>query len=153
LQASRVLSNHSYCLVAILVFSLIGWWQSRPAVAAVYECKAINGSIVLTNKPKGFRGCVRIETFTPSPQVNGAPPSPLATTQGGEQQDGPAMPIPTPLPLPPEGMQAGGPVDQSSAPSDPSSAPCPPGINPLSPLSGGRCTSTSPETPVTGQGP
>jgi hypothetical protein len=151
LQTSLLLPNPSYFIIAVLLFSLTGWWQIAPAVAVVYECKGINGSIVLTDKPKGFQGCVLIETFTPSPKVTGAQPSTPMRSQAGEEQVSPAIPFSTPPPLPPhpslaEGMQGNGPAGPSSASSDHESAPCPPGINPLNPLSGGRCTPTAPET-------
>ncbi|HJR75796.1 MAG TPA: hypothetical protein VJ805_02450 [Nitrospiraceae bacterium] len=157
MQISRVLSNRLYCyLIAILVFSLIGWWQRQPAVAAVYQCKALKGSIVLTDKPKGFQGCILIQTYTPSPKVNGLQSSTPMRTQGGEEQDSPATPFavpPPPHPSFPEGMQGNGPAGQSSASSEHDSAPCPPGINPLNPLSGGGCTPTTPETPATAHEP
>ena len=37
------------------------------AGAAVYECKGKNGVKVLTDRPKGLRGCVQIQTLAPSP--------------------------------------------------------------------------------------
>jgi hypothetical protein len=158
LQISLVLPNHSYFrLVAVLVFSLIGWWQIQPATPAVYECKARNGSIVLTDKPKRFQGCVLIETFTPSPKINGAQPLTPMRSQA-EEEPNPAMPFSPPPPLPPhppflEGTQDSSSAGQPSASSDHDSAPCPPGINPLNPLSRERCTSTPSETPPAAHDP
>ena len=80
---------------AIVLFGLI----ESPAdttKAAVYECKGANGSKVLTDRPKGFQGCVMIETLAPSPSGTGAsqPGSPLS-----QEQDNSDPPVPGPQPM------------------------------------------------------
>lgn len=117
--------------------------------AAVYECKGANGSKVLTDRPKGFQGCVMLETLAPSPSGTGASQPGFSPSQ---EQDGSVPPVPVPQPMlphlspgrmPHEPVELGSVSDQSSQSSGQESQPCRPGINPLNPLARGHCASAA----------
>ena len=141
---------------AIVLFCLIQL-PADPVIAAVYECKGINGSKVLTDRPKGLQGCVIIETLAPSPST-GAARTEAPTL--GQSQDNPAASVPFPVipqsppqPMPHEPIQAGNASDQSTSSSGQESKPCPPGINPLNPLARGHCSPGASPSPDATQEP
>ena len=138
-------------LLALLVDCTVG-----PVAAEVYECRGADGKTVLTNRPKGLRGCVLVETLTPS--VPGRGGSPPATHRADPGQEEP-MPLPVPLPVPPWPPQGMPEAHSPDVPDTPAAdakvgddSPCLPQVNPLNPLSGRACPpaaadSAKPETP------
>ena len=160
MKISLALQNRPYSrLIVIVLFSLAGSWAADPVTAAVYECKGDNGSKVLTDRPKGLRGCVLIETLAPFPSGNGAPSS--DSRMPSQAQDDQALsgsPLPQTPQLPPrpaslEPTQSGGQADQPAASPGRESRPCPPGINPLNPLTRGHCAPDAPHSPGATQEP
>lgn len=132
----------AFRLVAIVLFSLAGWWLVDSAAAAVYECKGDNGSIVLTDRPKGLRGCVLIETLAPSPSsksVHASESQVLPQLQDDQALS--AIPIPQIPQLPPRPASIESPASSQHEP-----RPCPSGINPLNPLDRGHCSSAAPQS-------
>lgn len=151
-------ASTAFRLIAIVFVSLVGSWLADPATAAVYECKGNNRSKVLTDRPKGLRECVLIETLAPSPSGNGAPLSDSRMpSQVQNDQSPPAMPLPhiapPPRPVSPETAQSGSLANQPGTSSGHEPRPCPPGINPLNPLTRGHCSPDVPRSPSAPQEP
>lgn len=131
-------------VLAAAMLLLIGGGAIEPAAAEVYQCRGADGKPVLTNRPKGLRGCVLVETLTPSsPRTGGSPPSTHGIEPGQDDQ----MPSPLPHPFPP--LPPHGTPPEASTPATPTTpsadanpgdgSPCLPQVNPLNPLSGRAC--------------
>jgi hypothetical protein len=144
-------------LIAIMFSGLAGWSPATHAAAAVYECKAGNGSIVLTDRPKSFHACVLVETMMSPPSRNGGGTAPTDLQISGQSQGDPApsaAPLPQMPPLPPRTeLFEPRPTGPPPTPSERESQPCPPGVNPLNPLTRGHCTRDAPQSPDITQEP
>ena len=71
--------------VRILLLSLVALLLSKSAEAKVYRCEGASGTTILTDQPKGKRGCVVVATTSPSPPGGYTP-------TGGSGTTGPARP-------------------------------------------------------------
>jgi hypothetical protein len=147
LGRSLLVQHGIACLFSVMAVScFIGWWPAVSAVAAVYECKGNNGSKILTDRPKGLRGCVLIETLAPSPSGKSAHASesqmlpPRQDDQAFSAIPLPEIPQLPPHPAPLEPTQPDRQPGQPSTSSRLESQPCPPSINPLNPLARDHCS-------------
>jgi len=129
------------------------------ALAKIYSCDGPNGGTILTDQPKGKRGCTPINTQSPSPPGGYTPPVEPAPVP---QQDAPpALPPNTFAPsLPPSmtapGQRPPGSLDQPQPPTGsqtagekaaPEAQRCSPRVNPLNPFAGMNCPPASGNTP------
>jgi hypothetical protein len=130
-----------YVLLLILILLLL----PKTAGAKVYRCEGAGGTTILTDQPKGKRGCEVVTTTSASPPGGYTPP---------------ANPVPAvPLNLPPATMpQSPAPrqpfstdpssttptaANDSSAQAAPEAQHCSPRINPLNPFAGLNCSPAS----------
>ena len=128
------------------------------AGAAVYECKGKNGVKVLTDRPKGLRGCVQIQTLAPSPPHSTSPDSEIRAPSDPDQRPPVILPDPTAPPLPPRGafrdpVQPKADKEKPPVPTASDARHCSPRINPLNPLTGGNCPPPTAEPPIEPQNP
>jgi hypothetical protein len=131
----------------VLLFILIALFLPQSAEAKVYRCEGANGTTILTDQPKGRRGCEMVTTASPSPPGGYTPPAdpipsaPLDLPPGTMPAPGsptlPRQPIPTELPLPPTASK------DSSAQTAPEAQRCSPRVNPLNPFAGLNCPPAS----------
>jgi hypothetical protein len=134
----------------ILPLSFVALLLPASAEAKVYRCEGAGGTTILTDQPKGKRGCVVMNTASPSPPGGYTPPP----------EDDPIQPVPTELPaaaMPPstslmqprQAVSGDQPTPQSQASADPQAqaAPeaqhCSPRVNPLNPFAGLNCSPAS----------
>lgn len=154
MRKSPLVGRDRSCLLGvILLSSLAGWWHPTSATAAVYECKADNGSIVLTDRPKGLRGCVLVQTLAPSPSGHAAqPPESHMQPHMPENQMLPGIPLPIePVPsrpMSPETVDLGRSTGEPGASPGHEFRPCPSGINPLNPLADSHCSPGASQSPA-----
>lgn len=129
--------------------------HSNPVQAKIYSCEGPNGSTMLTDQPKGKRGCTAVQTPSPSPPggftppVEEPPPAPPDLQPNAFLPSQPFSPIhqqaphqqgPNDQAQPPTGSQAGG---EKAAPE---AQHCSPRVNPLNPFAGMNCSPTADET-------
>lgn len=130
--------------------------HSNPVQAKIYSCEAPNGGTMLTDQPKGKRGCTVVKTPSPSPPggftpLVEEPPAPAPDLQPNAflpSQPGSTIHQPNPPPhgpneqaQPPAGAQAGG---ENAAPE---AQRCSPRVNPLNPFAGMNCSPASGDNP------
>ena len=137
--------------VRILLLSLVALLLSKSAEAKVYRCEGASGTTILTDQPKGKRGCVVVATTSPSPPGGYTPPAdPVPPAQLDLQ---PATMPPSASPMLPRQPIPGEPPAGSTASRDPSApaAPeaqhCSPRVNPLNPFAGLNCPPASSNKP------
>ncbi|HMU29786.1 MAG TPA: DUF4124 domain-containing protein [Nitrospira sp.] len=139
----------------LLPFTFLVLLHSNPVEAKIYSCEGPNGGTMLTDQPKGKRGCTVVKTPSPSPPGGFTPPVEEAPAAPPDLQPNtflPSQPVspihqPNPRPLdpidklqPPTGSQAGG---EKAAPE---AQRCSPRVNPLNPFAGMNCSPTADET-------
>lgn len=129
--------------VRLLFLTLAALLLWKPAEAKVYRCEGANGTPILTDQPKGKRGCVVVHTATPSLPSGFTPPAdPPAPTQDRPPE---VMP-PTTSPLLPRHLpsaeQAPPPVvsQEPPVPAAPEAQHCSPRVNPFNPFAGMNCS-------------
>lgn len=139
--------------VPLLQLTLVVLLLPNQAQAKIYSCEGPNGRTVLTDQPKGKRGCTVVETPSPSPPGGFTPPVEAAPTFPADFPPNafvPSLPA-SPMsprqpglgepPLPPTGSQAAG---EKAAPE---AQHCSPRVNPLNPFAGMNCPPASGNTP------
>jgi hypothetical protein len=129
--------------VQVLLLSLTAVMLAPSSEAKVYRCEGADGTTILTDQPKGKRGCELVTTASPSPPGGYTPP---------------ADPVPSvPLDLPPATMppsafrqpfqaepsSAPTASNDSSAQAAPEAQHCSPRVNPLNPFAGLNCSPAS----------
>ncbi len=142
--------------LSLLPFVFLVLFQCNPVDAKIYSCEGPNGGTLLTDQPKGKRGCTVVKTPSPSPPGGFTPPVEEAPAAAPDLQPNtfpssqPVSPIhqPNPRPLdtidqlqPPTGAQAGG---EKAAPE---AQRCSPRVNPLNPCAGMNCPPASGNAP------
>lgn len=142
--------------VYLLLCSLLLLLHSNPVQAKIYSCEGPNGGTMLTDQPKGKRGCTVVKTpspsppggFTPPTEEPPAPPPDLHPNVFLPSQPGSPIHQPNPLPQgsneqgqPQAGSQAGG---ENAAPE---AQRCSPRVNPLNPFAGMNCSPASGDNP------
>lgn len=138
-----------------LPFTFLVLLHSNPVEAKIYSCEGPNGSTMLTDQPKGKRGCTVVKTPSPSPPGGFTPPveevpapqpdlhsNTLLPSQPGApiHQQNPHQLGSVDQPQPPTGSQAAG---EKTAPE---AQRCSPRVNPLNPFAGMNCSPTADET-------
>ena len=142
--------------LSLLPFVFLVLFHSNPVDAKIYSCEGPNGGTLLTDQPKGKRGCTVVKTPSPSPPGGFTPPVEEAPAAPPDMQPNafpPSQPVspihqPNPRPLdaidqlqPPTGAQAGG---EKAAPE---AQRCSPRVNPLNPFAGMNCPPASGNAP------
>jgi hypothetical protein len=134
----------------ILPLSFVALLLPASAEAKVYRCEGAGGTTILTDQPKGKRGCAVMNTASPSPPGGYTPPQDADPLQP-VPTDLPAIPMPpsTSLMQPRQPVLGDQPTPQSQASADPQAqaAPeaqhCSPRVNPLNPFAGLNCSPAS----------
>ncbi|MCC6968207.1 MAG: hypothetical protein IT391_18215 [Nitrospira sp.] len=139
----------------LLPFAFLVLFDPNPVDAKIYSCEGPNGGTLLTDQPKGKRGCTVVKTPSPSPPGGFTPPVEEAPAPPPDLQPNtflPSQPVspihqPNPRqlgsndqPQPPTGSQAGG---EKGAPE---AQRCSPRVNPLNPFAGMNCSPMADET-------
>lgn len=142
--------------LSLLPVAFLLLFHSNSVDAKIYSCEGPNGGTLLTDQPKGKRGCTVVKTPSPSPPGGFTPPVEEAPAVPPDLQPNtvpPAQPVspihqPNPRPLdaidqlqPPTGSQTAG---EKAAPE---AQRCSPRVNPLNPFAGMNCPPTSGNTP------
>ncbi len=145
--------------VHLLLLTLVALLLPNAATAKVYRCEGANGGTVLTDQPKGKRGCIVIDTAAPSPPGGFTPP---VETTAPLQTELPANAIPPSMsasPMIPRHPGPGEPGISPSASQDasekaaPEAQRCSPRVNPLNPFAGMNCSPASGEPPAENKNP
>ena len=112
--------------------------------AKVYQCEGPNGATILTDQPKGKRGCVTVKTATP-PLPGGFTPPADPTPPASPDPTLDAMPpsVSPMHPRPPNPSEPAQPASASGEPSAPEAQHCSPRVNPLNPFAGLNCAPAS----------
>lgn len=132
--------------VCLLPFTLGVLLLSNSVQAKIYSCEGPNGGTMLTDQPKGKRGCTVVQTPSPSPPggftppVEEAPPlqpefpvTPPAAAPGlVPRQSGLAEHLPSP-----------GRPREAGEKAAPEAQRCSPRVNPLNPFAGINCPPVS----------
>ncbi|MBI4003309.1 MAG: hypothetical protein HY348_16210 [Nitrospira defluvii] len=137
--------------VQVLLLSLVALLLPKSAEAKVYRCEGAGGTTILTDQPKGKRGCVVVATTSPSPPGGHTPP---ADPVPPAQLDLPPTAMPPSaspmLPRPPMSAEQA-PSSAASAepptPAAPEAQHCSPSVNPLNPFAGLNCPPASGNKP------
>ncbi len=130
-----------HVLLLTLFFALL---PPSAATAKVYRCEGANGGSILTDQPKGKRGCAVIETAAPSPPGGFTPP--VEPTPPARPDIPPDVAPSSTAPQHSRRPSATGQVPSleghadSSAPAAPPAARCPNGVNPLNPFAALNCS-------------
>jgi hypothetical protein len=134
-------------LVPAISFMAALLW--KPAEAKVYRCEGANGTPILTDQPKGKRGCVLVRTTTPSPPSGVTPPAdptpPIPPDlPSADLQPGALPPVGFPMhPRHPPGTEQVSPPVASQEPlmpAAPEAQHCSPRVNPFNPFAGMNCS-------------
>jgi hypothetical protein len=130
--------------------------HSNSVQAKIYSCEGPNGGTMLTDQPKGKRGCTVVKTPSPSPPGGFTPPVEEPPPAQPDVQPNPFLPSQSASPIhqpnprphgsndqlqPPAGSQAAG---EKTAPE---AQRCSPRVNPLNPFAGINCPPASGNTP------
>ncbi len=137
--------------VRLLCFTCLFQFLPYQATAKVYRCEGAGGTTILTDQPKGKRGCELVPTASPSPPGGYTPPLdpiapvpldlPPATIPSSAAQAVPQQPIAGQPSTAPAAAQ------EPAAPSAPEAQHCSPRVNPLNPFAAMNCL------PATGDKP
>ncbi len=134
--------------VQVLLLSFIALLLSKSAEAKVYRCEGAGGTTILTDQPKGKRGCAIVTTTSPSPPGGYTPPAdPIPPAQIDLP---PAVMPPSASPMQPRQAISSDqtiPRPQAStdtqAPTAPEAQHCSPRVNLLNPFWGLNCSPAS----------
>lgn len=136
--------------VQLLLLSFIALLLPKSIEAKVFRCEGAGGTTILTDQPKGKRGCVLVNTPSPSPPGGYTPPVDPESTQ----IDPPvAAPSSAPPMQPRQPISGDQPIPRPQASADPQApaAPeaqhCSPRVNPLNPFAGLNCSPASGNKP------
>jgi hypothetical protein len=131
--------------ILLLIFMPLLSFQSGEA--KVYRCESTGGTTILTDQPRGKRGCEVVTTASPSPPGGYTPPAdpvptapldlPPATMPPFASPSLPRQPIPTETAPPPSASK------DSPAQAAPEAQRCSPRVNPLNPFAGLNCPPAS----------
>lgn len=134
--------------VQVLLLSFIALFLPKSAEAKVYRCEGAGGTTILTDQPKGKRGCVVVTTTSPSPPGGYTPPAdpippahidlPPAAMPPSASPMQPRQPISSDQTIP----QSQASTD-TQAPAAPEAQHCSPRVNPLNPFAGLNCSPAS----------
>ena len=144
--------------IHVLFLSLLLALLPDKATAKIYTCEGDNGRNILTDQPKGKRGCTLLETPSPSPPGGFTPPIEPSPPEQSE-----ALSPPTP-PASPTGKVPGQSASTDHPPSPdgsrgegekaaPEAQRCSPRVNPLNPFAGMNCPPAAGNTPDETQKP
>lgn len=137
--------------VRVLFLSLVALLLSKSAEAKVYRCEGTNGTTILTDQPKGKRGCVVVATISPSPPGGFTPPADPTPPAQPDLPPSAMPPSASPmLPRPPmsaEQAPSAAASTDPSAPAAPEAQHCSPRVNPLNPFAGLNCPPASSNKP------
>jgi hypothetical protein len=127
------------CLMALLL-----WTRAE---AKVYQCEGPNGTTILTDQPKGKRGCAVVKTATPPLPGGYTPPADPTPSASPDPSLDVSPPSVSPmLSRPPHLGEPVPPASVSSEPSVPAASEaqhCSPRVNPLNPFAGPNCAPAS----------
>jgi hypothetical protein len=138
-----------------LPFAFLVLLHANSLEAKIYSCEGPNGGTMLTDQPKGKRGCTVVKTPSPSPPGGFTPPVEEAPAASPDLQPNAFLPSQPVSPIhqqnpgqlgsndqvqPPAGSQAGG---EKAAPE---AQHCSPRVNPLNPFAGINCSPASGNT-------
>ena len=130
--------------------------HSNSVQAKIYSCEGPNGGTMLTDQPKGKRGCTVVKTPSPSPPGGFTPPVEESPPAQPDVQPNPFLPSQPNPPIHQQNLRQHGsndllePTTGSQAAGDkgaPEAQRCSPRVNPLNPFAGINCSSASGNTP------
>jgi hypothetical protein len=140
----------------VLLLSFLFLFLPNKAAAKIYTCEGDNGRSILTDQPKGKRGCTLLDTPSPSPPGGFTPPvEPPPPAQ-------PEIPATPPASMPGMVPRQAGSTEHPPSPGKPGEAgektapeaqTCSPRINPLNPFAGLNCSPASGDKPNEGKTP
>lgn len=121
------------------------------AEAKVYQCEGPNGTTILTDQPKGKRGCVMVKTTTPPLPGGFTPPAdptpPVPPDPSLDVMPPSVSPMHPRQPNPDEPAQPASTSGEPSAPAAPEAQHCSPRLNPLNPFAGLNCAPAASNQP------
>lgn len=133
--------------IHISFFFFMALLLRTPAEAKVYQCEGPNGTAILTDQPKGKRGCAMVKTVTPPLPGGYTPPAdPTPAVPPDQPLDvmpSSVSPILLRQPPPGEPVPPASTSGEPSVPAAPEAQHCSPRVNPLNPFAGLNCAPAS----------